>query len=228
MITLTGSEGFIGKYVKADERIDLKTGRDICDLTALRGDVVIHLAAVSSIPKSLLDPVETNRSNIAGLIRVIQLCLKKNAHLIFASSCSVQDPRSPYAYTKLLGEYIIAVSGVSHTILRFGNVYGEGDDKSAIMHFQKNKEITIYGDGSVRRNFVCVEDIVSAIKHYVKTKQQGTFWIGHENLTIGEVASYFNKPIKYNAPKEGDAPDLWFESDFPASTRIQDWIKQNV
>jgi UDP-glucose 4-epimerase len=225
MITLTGSDGFIGSHIEADERIDIKSGRDVCNLRTIKGNVVIHLAAVSSIPKSIEDPEETMRTNMVGLAHVIKLCKKKKARLIFASSCSVTDAMSPYSFSKLWGEELIKMSGVNYAILRFGNVYGEGDNKSAIMHFLRDDTITIYGDGSIKRSFVHVSDIANAINYFTHSVEQGTFFIGNENLTIKEVAGYFGKPIVYSEPRDGDAPDLSFNSDFKCKTKLKDWVK---
>lgn len=227
MITLTGAEGFIGKHISfANERIDIKTGHDICDLKDVASDVVVHLAAVSSIPASFENTEETMRTNLVGLARVIDICKKKNARLIFASSCSVVEPLSPYAYSKLWGEELIKMSGVDHAILRFGNVYGEGDDKSAIYHFANDKEITIFGDGSIVRSFIYVGDLVQAIDYYASTTHQGTFNIGNENLTINEVAGYFDKEITYADERAGDAQDTSFNSDWKCNQSLKGWVRK--
>lgn len=238
MTTLTGADGFIGSHVLALENplpkryfminqvVDLKSGTDICHMQATC-DVVIHLAAVSSIPNSFKDPEETMRTNILGLTHVIELCKENNSRLIFASSSSVNDPQSPYAYSKLWGEELIKQSGLSYAILRFGNVYGEGDGKSAIHHFINDKIITINGDGEQTRSFIYAGDLAGMIKHYAKNKKQGTFNLGGEELSIKEVASYFNKPVQHGPARKGDAQTSGMVSDWAVKTRLKDWLSND-
>lgn len=217
MISLTGSEGFIGSHINfANERIDLRVkGKDVCNISYYMGDVVIHLAAESSVQGSMRDMVSTARNNLYGLAKVIDACKKNNKRLIFASSSSVVDPQSPYAYSKLWGEQLIEMSGLQdYAILRLGNVYGDGDNKSAIHLFDKAKKITIYGDGEQLRNFIHVEDVVQALDYYANTRYKGTFNIGNENLTVNEVAALFGKPIEYAPARKGDNLNSSMRSDW--------------
>lgn len=227
MITITGSEGFIGKHLNIPDtqRIDLKLGHDICDLEEV-GDVVIHLAAVSFIPDTFNRPEETMRVNMMGLAHIIRLCKEKGAKLVFASSSGVVDPQSPYSYTKLWGEQMIRDSGIDYVILRFGNVYGEGDDKSAIYHFTTKPEIVIHGDGQIIRNFVYVGDVAKAIQAVIDPKySRVTLNVGRENMTIQQVAELFGKPISYDGERQGDAFSHAMRSDWPCETKLADWIK---
>lgn len=236
MITVTGCDGFIGKHLLellADANkecllIDKKFWRDICDMTLDDiGDVVVHLAAVSSITESFADPEETMRTNILGLSHVIQLCKQKGAKLVFASSSSVEDPLSPYALSKLWGEELLDVSDIDYVALRFANVYGEGDTKSAIYHFKNNEKITIYGNGSQRRSFIYVKDVAEAIMESIETSEPGVYDIATEAMSINKVAELFNKPIVYKEEREGDARDLSMSSpDYVGRVKLEDWIKQ--
>lgn len=224
IITLTGSEGFIGKHIDfANERIDLKKDSDILEMEDV-GHVVVHLAAVSSIPRSIEDTRETMRTNIYGLAHVIDLCKKQKAKLVFASSSGIVDPKSPYSYSKLWGEKLIKEAGIDYTILRFGNVYGPGDDKSAIYHFLNDAEITIYGNGQIVRNFVYVKDVVNAIYAACHGLISGTVNIGKENMTIEQVAKLFNKPIRYTDGKDYDAFSHAMDSDWPSKMRLEQWL----
>jgi len=204
--------------------MDIKTGSDICELGAVGGPVV-HLAAVSSIPASFDDITETMRTNIYGLASVIEACKYASSKLIFASSSSVLDPQSPYAWSKLWGEQLIRDSGVDHAILRLGNVYGEGDTKSAIYHFLTDDEITINGDGRQVRSFIHVDDVVAAIQKALEDDWCGTFNIGHENHDLLSVARMFKKPKSFGPPRRGDAPNTAFEQYHGTPTiKLEEWI----
>lgn len=227
MISLTGSEGFIGSHINfANERIDLKVkGKDVCNISYYMGDVVIHLAAESSVQRSMKDLVGTARNNLYGLAKVIEACKSQNKRLIFASSSSVVDPQSPYAYSKLWGEELIKSAGIDYAILRLGNVYGDGDDKSAVYLFEKAKEITVYGDGTQIRNFIHVDDVVAALDYYANTTYQGTFNIGHENMTVRTVANMFNKPIKFAPERKGDNKDSGMWSDWKCHHKLAQYVE---
>lgn len=235
MISLTGSEGFIGSHIDfANERIDIKAARDedVCYLNYYAGDVVIHLAAMSSVQESMDYPADTMKANIVGLAKVIEVCKAHHRRLIFASSSSVVDPQSPYAYSKLWGEELIKTSGLTnYAILRLGNVYGEGDDKSAIYKFLTDKKITIYGDGKQKRSFIHVDDVVGAIKYYADATFRRTFNIvniGNENLTINQVAAMFGKPIRYQPALPGDNLDSTMASDWKCERTLKLFIKSQL
>jgi UDP-glucose 4-epimerase len=229
---ITGGAGFIGTHlqkVTGGTVIDLKTGSDLFDLNDLDDDrVVVHLAAVSSIPDSVRDPKKTWQTNIVGLQHMIDLCKEADAKLIFASSSACANALSPYAFSKLWGETMIERSGIRYQILRFGNVYGEGDTKSAIYHFKGDEIIKIYGDGSIKRSFIHVSDVVAAIIAAVSDdsgNQKDTHLIGHENKTILEVAKLFNKPIRFESGREWDAPDLAMSWQVPNWWKLMPQVK---
>lgn len=234
MIMLTGGQGFIGKHV-ADILeeffvVDLKSGNDVLELTQkdiIGVDTVIHLAAMSSVPKSMADPTECYRQNILGLQRILDLKPKK---IIFASSGSVVDPISPYALSKLTGEQMIANSGIDHCILRLGNVYGEGDDKSVIYHFLKDNTMTVTGNGKNMRSFVYVKDVARAFK--LALEREGTYAIGSELLTINEVAEKFNKPRRRVPARDGETGiyDLVFDGmpGWYPKTNMKQWLESTA
>lgn len=230
MITLTGSEGFIGSNIKfANERIDKTVkNKDVCFLNYYAGDAVIHLAAISSAQYSMEHPAVTMRVNLGGLGKVIEVCKAHNKRLIFASSSSVVDPQSPFALSKLWGEELIKQQLKDYAILRFGNVYGPGDNKSVIHKFLTGKDITIYGDGKQAHNFIHVEDVVAAIDYYASTTYVGTFNIGNENLTINEVAALFKKPIKYKPALPGDNLDSSMVSDWKCQRTLRAYVDSQL
>ena len=203
-------------------------------------DYVIHLAALVSVPESLSLPGETVNINVHGLLNVLESArshaVKK---LCFASSAAVYgenpiqpkvetmapDPRTPYAITKLDGEYycgLYAREGwLSTACLRFFNVFGPRQDPNSayaaavpiFLHRAKNNEpITIYGDGGQTRDFICVKDIIGALAFALETPEvQGVFNAGYGSaLTIGELVQKILKltgsrsEIRYEPVRAGD------------------------
>jgi len=180
-------------------------------------DYVIHLAALVSVPESMSLPGDTVDINVHGLLNVLESARQQGVKkLCFASSAAVYgenpiqpkgetqapDPRSPYAITKLDGEYycgLYAREGWLPTAcLRFFNVFGPRQDpKSAyaaavpiFLHRAKNNEpITIYGDGGQTRDFIYVKDIVGALAFAAETPSvQGVFNAGYGTaMTIAEL-----------------------------------------
>jgi UDP-glucose 4-epimerase len=133
-------------------------------------------------------------------------------------------PLSPYAVSKLTGEYYCAVFsqlyGIQTVSLRYFNVFGPRQDPSSeysgviskfIAQVKQNKPITIFGDGEQTRDFVFVSDVVSANILAMESEVQGVFNIGCEEQTsLNELADLVKNiagndvPIIYEPPREGD------------------------
>ena len=146
----------------------------------------IHLAAKAEITIDKSKEKKYFEDNIVGLQSVLKFCSeKKIKKFIFASSASVYgdtmnkkvkenfklNPLHYYAYTKYIGEKIVQnyarLNNINFFILRFFNVYGNKSNAVVarfIAQFLQKKKITIYGNGKQSRDFVHVEDIISAIK----------------------------------------------------------------
>ena len=153
-------------------------------------DCVFHLAAWARVPRSIEDPVGTNKVNVGGTLNVLQACrMAKVPRLVYSSSSSVygdQDtylmkegmtlaPKSPYGLQKLVGEMYCKMFsrlfGMQIFGLRYFNVYGnrqvlEGAYSLVIGKFMKQKgegkKMTIYGDGTQTRAYTHVSDVVQA------------------------------------------------------------------
>ncbi len=175
-------------------RVDFVLG-DIRDLSfvkrSLKGvDVVVHLAALISVPLSVENPDLTFDVNVTGTLNMLRACAEEGVgRFVFVSSCAVYGdpdcfpvseetltcPISPYAESKLLGERCclgFAERGLLEAVvLRFFNVYGPrqglNDYSGVITRFvdfcRRGVPLVIYGDGSQSRDFVSVYDIVEAI-----------------------------------------------------------------
>jgi nucleoside-diphosphate-sugar epimerase len=154
-------------------------------------DTVFHIAAIPSVPKSIVDPVPSHESNIDGTFNVLRACVEgKVRKVVYAASSSAYgdtevlpkietmqpNPKSPYAAQKLMGEYYCSAFsscyGLDATSLRFFNVYGPRQDPgspysgiiSVFMTCVLNRTSpTIYGDGEQTRDFTYIDDVVDLV-----------------------------------------------------------------
>jgi len=158
---------------------------------ACRGvDCVIHLAAQTSVPRSVKDPIETNLINVNGTLNVLVAARDaKVKRVVFASSCAVYGktpilpihenvslaPISPYGVSKLVGETYGQVfqqmHGLEFVALRYFNVFGPKQDPgspySGVLSLfnaavLEGTQPTVYGDGEQSRDFVYVGNVVQA------------------------------------------------------------------
>lgn len=180
-------------------------------------DYVFHLAALVSVPESMSKPAEAVDLNVHGLLNVLEsarvhgvkkLCLASSAAVYGENPIQPKvetmtpDPRSPYAITKLDGEYycdLYARSGwLSTACLRFFNVFGPRQDPNSayaaavpifLERARNNQPLTIYGDGGQTRDFIYVKDIVGALAFAAENAAaQGIFNVGYgQAMTILEL-----------------------------------------
>lgn len=173
------------KFIKGSIT-DLKLLKEEC-----RGiDYIIHLAALTSVPRSIDKPLSSNRINIDGHLNVLIAARDKNVkRVVFSSSAAIYgnskpllksenitpDPLSPYAVGKIAGEYYMKIFyslyGLETVCLRYFNIFGSRKDPNspyatAIPKFIKSmlssKSPTIFGDGKQSRDFTHIDNIVGA------------------------------------------------------------------
>jgi UDP-glucose 4-epimerase len=153
-------------------------------------DVILHQAALPSVPRSIRDPITTNEVNVGGTLNILDAAKDaKVKRVVFASSSSVYgdnpelpkhegmvlNPLSPYAVSKLAGEkYCNVFSHVYglHTVaLRYFNVFGLRQDPTSqysavipkfISAMNDNSQPLIYGDGEQSRDFTYIANVVRA------------------------------------------------------------------
>ncbi len=175
-------------------RIDFREA-DILDLDAMHKacagvDYVLHQAAIPSVPKSVLDPVGSNRANVDGTVNVLVAARDaKVKRVVYAASSSAYgdtptlpkheamtpDPISPYAVAKLASEhYMISFFrcyGLETVALRYFNVFGPHQDPSSqysgvlskfITQMLSGEQPTIHGDGEQSRDFTYIDNAVEA------------------------------------------------------------------
>ncbi len=191
-------------------------------------DFVINLAAQAGVRYSLVNPYAYIDSNISGFLNILEGCRHYGVkHLIFASSSSVyglneskpfsvhdnvDHPISLYAATKKSNElmahsysylYNIPVTG-----LRFFTVYGPwGRPDMAYFKFTKaiyeGKEIEIYNNGQMKRDFTYIDDIVEGVRRLVEKIPEGNKeWNGLKPDPGNSVAPYKIYNIGNNKPVE--------------------------
>lgn len=217
---VTGGAGFIGSHtveelLRRGETVvvldDLSSGREdnladfrskisfikgsVTDLDTVRkavqaADYVIHLAARTSVPRSVKDPLETNKVNVEGTVNVLVAARDaKVKRVVFAASSSVYGetptlpkvetmqpaPISPYGVAKYAGELYLQVFGhvygLENVCLRYFNIFGPRQDPSSpysgvlakfCTAFLEGTPPVVFGDGEQSRDFTYVENAVSA------------------------------------------------------------------
>lgn len=176
-----------------------------------RYDIIYHLAAVSRIQASFANPVLTHKSNVTGTFNVLEFAKEMKAKVIFASSSVLTGTHNanPYATSKSIGESYChlyrTLYGMDIRIARLFNVYGPRESNSTVIgRFAECRRngvpLVVHGDGSQRRDFIHVNDVVRGLamlgkqsNYFKRTYEIGSSW----NYSIAEIASFFNHPIVY-------------------------------
>jgi UDP-glucose 4-epimerase len=206
-------------YVDADIR-------DVIDFDYFMKDVdvVYHLAALARIQPSFKNPANTLEVGILGTMNILEWIKEKEnkPRVVFAGSSSVHSGKmkNPYTFSKVVADDLCLLYkkhfGVDVSICRFYNVYGPhqltvGEYCTVVGIFEnqyENKEpLTITGDGTQRRDFTHVDDIVDGL---ILTSENETCWDEIElgrgnNHSINELADMFNTETTYIDERPGEA-----------------------
>ncbi len=223
-VLITGGAGFVGTNLTIellkighDVKIidDLSTGLEqnvpkdaelikasILDLEKLHkasknSDVIVHLGARGSVPRSIKDPVATHNVNSTGTLNVLEAARANESHYIFSSSSSVYGsnkalpknenmvlrPLTPYAASKMSGEALsLSYSNsfaLSVSAFRFFNIFGPWQrpdhEYAAVIPKWISKclagdEIEIFGNGEQTRDFTYVTTVVQVIVNCISNK----------------------------------------------------------
>jgi UDP-glucose 4-epimerase len=203
-------------------------------------DYVFHLAAMISVPESMAKPVDCNEINTTGTLIVLEEAARAGVKkIVFSSSAAIYgnnpttpkietmlpEPKSPYAVTKLDGEYyckMFAEDGrLATTSLRYFNVFGPRQNPKSqyaaavpifIARAVKNEPITIHGDGEQTRDFIYVKDIAAANVFFAtQSSATGVFNVGYgRRITINDLAGTIcrsagsHSAIQYAPERPGD------------------------
>jgi len=239
------SSGTKENLATAIHKIELIKGdirsAEICQKATKGIDFVLHQAALRSVPKSMNSPVEYNEVNINGTLNLLQASLKnKVKRFVFASSSSIYgdtdqfpekedflpQPISPYALTKLVGEYYCKIFsrhyGLPTVSLRYFNVFGPRqslDDEYAVVVpkfincILKDESPPIYGTGRQSRDFTFVDNVVEAnLLAAQKQAFKGEIFniASGRDYTVLALVDILNKIMKkkirprFCAPRSGD------------------------
>lgn len=193
---------------------------DICDHELMlelisAGDLILHQAALGSVPRSMTNPLATNQANVNGFLSILNAAAERGAaRLVFASSSSVYGDNallpkqesatgkalSPYALSKwideLYADLFVRVFSLSVIGLRYFNVFGPRQDPAGpyaaviprwINKLIKHESPVIYGDGLTSRDFCFVDNVVFANIAAALSPQPLKF--GVYNIAVGESTS---------------------------------------
>lgn len=187
------SMGSLSNLEQVQDRIEFVQGsildEGLVNKLATGCEGVFHLAAVTSVPQSVEQPIFVHKVNALGTLTVIEAARKAGARVVFSSSAAVYGddpalpkhedmptfPISPYGVQKLMGEHYLrnfhSLFGLQGYCLRYFNVYGPRQNPSS--HYSgvitifcnralAGEPIRIFGDGNHTRDFVFVSDVVQA------------------------------------------------------------------
>ena len=168
---------------------------DLLNLDAIKdackgADYIFHEAAIPSVPKSVLDPLGSNRANVDGTVHLLIAARDaKVKRVVYAASSSaygetptlpkheamLPNPNSPYAVAKLAGEYYMTsfyrCYGLETVSLRYFNIFGPRQDPTSpysgvlakfITQMLNGEQPTIFGDGAQSRDFTYIQNAVDA------------------------------------------------------------------
>ena len=210
---LKNLEGFDVEFIQGDIR-----DREIVRKAMQGVDLVFHLAALISVPESMEKIAECVDINVNGLLVVLEeaaaagvkkLCFSTSAAIygdnpeVPKRETMIPEPKSPYAITKLDGEYycnMFTQTGRLQTAcLRYFNVFGPRQDPksayaAAVPIFTAkavaNEPMTIYGDGEQTRDFIYVKDIVAANVFMATNDFTGVYNIAYgKKITINDLVN---------------------------------------
>ena len=199
--------------------------RDVIDFDYFMEDVdvVYHLAALPRIQPSFEYPAQTLEIGILGTMNILEWARNKKCKVIYSGSSSVHSGHyeNPYTFSKVMTDELCMfykqTFGVDTKICRFYNVYGphqliEGEYCSVIgvfeNQYENNEPLTITGDGTQRRDFTHVDDIIDGL---ILTSESEEFDLDiielgrGENHSINELAEMFGCDFTYIPKRPGEA-----------------------
>lgn len=224
--------------------VDIRNSDNLREcLDGIYFDSIVHLAAKAGVRPSIRNPLEYQEVNVKGTQNLLELAREKNIkQFVFASSSSVYGinpnvpwreddyvlmPISPYASTKVSGELLGHVYshlyGIRFLALRFFTVYGPRQRPDLAIHkFARNmlqgKPITLYGDGSSRRDYTYIADVVDGIisaMEYKKSSYEVINIGNNRTIALSEMVKILedllgiHATIKRKPEQPGDVPQTW-------------------
>ena len=216
------------------------TDREIVKRAVDGVDYIFHLAAMISVPESMAKPIACVDINVNGTLTVLEEAAKAGVKkMVLSSSAAIYgdnptvpklesmlpEPKSPYAITKLDGEYYLKMfndeTNLKTASLRYFNVFGPRQDPQSqyaaaipifVAKALKNETITIHGDGAQTRDFIYVKDIARANAYMAENESHcGVYNVAYGNSqtvkalaeAILEITGSKSK-IKFGPERAGD------------------------
>lgn len=257
-------EKFDVEFIQGDIRDRAAVEKAVKDV-----DYIFHLAAMISVPESMTKITECIEINNLGMINVLEAASEAGVKkLCFSTSAAIYgdnpvvpkietmfpEPKSPYAITKLDGEYYCGMftkeGRLQTACLRYFNVFGPRQDPNSayaaavpifIEKALHNQDITIFGDGEQTRDFVFVKDVVGANVFFAMNDITGVHNIAYGGrITINDLASEIirltnsNSKILHLPERAGDvkhsmaAIDKLKATGFKPAHTFSDALKQTI
>ncbi|MGB9801324.1 MAG: NAD-dependent epimerase/dehydratase family protein [Arcobacter sp.] len=232
-------------------------------------DVIVHLAAKAGVRPSIQDPIGYQEVNVRGTQNLLEFARQRGIkQFIFASSSSVYGinpnvpwkeddcvlkPISPYASTKVSGELLGHVYshlyGIRFIALRFFTVYGPRQRPDLAIHkfarlMIEGKPIPIYGDGSSRRDYTYIDDIIEGVRRamdYTDTLYEVINLGNNQTVSLLEMVRTLEEALgvkvhlEFLPPQPGDVPQTWADMKkaerllgFRPKTRFENGIEEFV
>jgi UDP-glucuronate 4-epimerase len=222
---------------------DLRDADSLSQQLNTRFDAIVHLAAMAGVRPSIERPVTYQDVNVRGTQNLLEIAARqKIPHFVFASSSSVYgvnprvpwseddyvlQPISPYASTKVSGELLGHVYshlyGIRFIALRFFTVYGPRQRPDLAIHkfaklISSGRPIPVFGDGSTRRDYTYIDDIVAGIRgaiHYDRTRYEVVNLGNNATVTLLEMIHTIEAAlgrqatIEWKLEQAGDVPQTW-------------------
>jgi UDP-glucose 4-epimerase len=213
--------------------------RDTVRAAMHRVDYVFHLAAMISVPESMENPIACAETNTLGTLIVLEEAARAGVKKLALSSSAaiygnnpvvpkreemIPEPASPYAISKLDGEYYCRLFSAAHGLptvaLRYFNVFGPRQNPASayaavpifIDRALRNEPITIHGDGAQTRDFISVRDVARANSFFAtESPLTGVFNVARGgSLSILDLATSIirltgsKSEIVHGSPRAGD------------------------
>ena len=232
-------------------------------------DCIVHLAARAGVRPSLAEPQLYTETNINGTLNLLELARTHEVkQFVFGSSSSVyginakvpfseedpiRQPISPYAATKGAGELLCHtyshLYGIRSVCLRFFTVYGARQRPDLAIHkfaklISENRPIPVFGDGTTRRDYTYIDDIISGVRASIDYKQSDyeIFNLGEsQTVELNELIALLEKELDQHALVErqpqqpGDVPQTFADVSkarrllgYDPQTKIEDGIRRFV
>ncbi|WFN34999.1 SDR family oxidoreductase [Methanogenium sp. S4BF] len=205
-------------------------------------DGIFHQGAIPSVPRSIADPIATNQAGIDGTLNVLVAAKECGVRkVVYASSSSVYgdtptlpkhegmipNPMSPYAVTKITGEYYCSVFSRLYDIqtvcLRYFNVFGPRQDPAStyaavipkfVNRLLAGEAPVIYGDGEQTRDFTYIKNVIQANVKAMESDECGVFNVAcGDRISLNELATTIMEILDieiepvYEASRPGDVRD---------------------